>query len=69
MTNKERVIADFVKVLKILNTSELAHVFDNIYCINFCCQHCIYGDNDGNCKVEIENCYDGIKKWLERGIK
>lgn len=66
MTNREKAIADFTEFLKALNTDQLTYVINYICCVNFCCQHCIYGDNDGNCKVEIEKCYSGIKEWLEQ---
>ena len=66
MTNREKIIADFTELLKTLNTDQLAEVIDDSYYIDFCCKHCIYGDDDGDCSSASDTCHNGMKKWLEQ---
>lgn len=66
ITNREKAIADLTEFLKVSNTGGLAEVINDTFDVNFCCEYCVHGGDNGDCRTTTDSCYNGIKKWLEQ---
>ena len=64
MTNREKLIVDFVEQLKTFDNANLAEYTYLSADNDFCCNHCTFRKDGKSCDDTVDKCIGGIRAWL-----